>query len=29
MEALRTVMVFDASVMGHLIEKLKAEVPAK
>jgi len=29
MEALRTVMVFDASSLGHMIEKLKQEVPAK
>lgn len=29
MEALRTIMVFDASSLGHLIEKLRQEVPAK
>ncbi|XP_005094374.1 protein BCCIP homolog [Aplysia californica] len=29
MEALRTVMVFDASSLGHLIDKLRQEIPAK
>jgi len=29
MEALRTVMVFDASILAHLVDKLKAEIPAK
>ncbi|KAK3788292.1 hypothetical protein RRG08_027025 [Elysia crispata] len=27
-ESLRTVMVFDASVLGHMIDKLESEIPA-
>jgi len=29
MEALRTVMIFDASSLGHLVDKLRQEIPAK
>lgn len=29
MEPLRTIMIFDASSLGHLIEKLRQEVPSK
>ena len=27
-ESLRTVMVFDASALGHMVDKLQSEIPA-